>query len=135
MSGHEHASASNRLVIVVDDDEAVRNALKFWLEVEGFAVRTYAGGRDLLDETALPTEGCLVIDQNMPGMKGLDLVSSLRERAVGTPAILVTSHPSATIRERAARVRVPIVEKPLLGTGLVDVIRALLGQSAAASSI
>jgi two-component system, LuxR family, response regulator FixJ len=135
MSRHQQAWASKPLVIVVDDDEAVRNALKFWLEVEGFAVRIYAGGCDLLNEAALPTEGCLVIDQNMPGMKGLDLVSSLRERAVGTPAILVTSHPSATIRERAARVRVPIVEKPLLGTGLVDVIRALLGQSAARPAV
>jgi two-component system response regulator FixJ len=135
MSEHQQASADKPLVIVVDDDQAVRNALKFWLEVEGFAVRTYAAGRDLLNETALPTEGCLVIDQDMPGMKGLDLVSSLRERAVGAPAILMTSLPSATTRERAARVRVPIVEKPMLSTALLDVIRTLLGQPAAPSSI
>jgi hypothetical protein len=44
MSGHQQAWASKPLVIVVDDDQAVRNALKFWLEVEGFAVRIYAGG-------------------------------------------------------------------------------------------
>jgi two-component system, LuxR family, response regulator FixJ len=134
MSGHQQASAGKPLVIIVDDDHAVRDALKFWLEVEGFSVRTYAAGVDLLNETALPTDGCLVIDQNMPGMKGLELVSRLRERALGARAILVTSDPSATVRERAARARVPIVEKPLLGTGLIDLIRTLLCQAAAQAS-
>ena len=134
MDGHQ-VSASKPLVIVVDDDQAVCNALKFSLEIEGFSVRTYALGRDLLNETALPCDGCLVIDQNMPGMKGLDLVSMLRERKVAAPAILVTSHPSAMVRERASRAGVPIVEKPLLSTDLVDLIRTLLGQSAARPSL
>jgi CheY-like chemotaxis protein len=54
------------MVLVVVDDPAVRNSLKFSLELEGFAVRLYANGRELLDDPHLPTYGCLVIDQVMP---------------------------------------------------------------------
>jgi two-component system, LuxR family, response regulator FixJ len=59
------------VVIVVDDDTAVRNSLKFSLKVEGFAVRAYGCAGDLLDSLDPLECACFVIDQNMPGMKGL----------------------------------------------------------------
>jgi two-component system, LuxR family, response regulator FixJ len=124
-------SIAGSLVIVVDDDVAVRNSLKFSLEVEGFAVRTYSGGIELLNDTELPRGGCLVIDQNMPGMNGLDLVAQLRARDVAVPAILITSYPTAALSARAAKAGVAIVEKPFLGTALVDRIRDLSRDSAA----
>jgi FixJ family two-component response regulator len=58
-------------------------------------------------------------------MTGLDLISKLRARAVAAPAILVTSHPTVTVRQRAARAGIRIVEKPFLGNVLIDVIRDL----------
>jgi two-component system response regulator FixJ len=125
-------SVASPLVIVVDDDLAVRNSLKFSLEVEGFAVRVYSGGIELLNDTELPDGGCLVIDQNMPGMNGLDLVAQLRAREVAAPAVLITSYPTAALRERAAKAGVPIVEKPFLGTVLVDRIRDLFSRRNAA---
>ena len=54
------------VILVVDDDAAVRNALKFALEVEGFSVRLYATPEALLAEKDLPAAGCLVIDYRMP---------------------------------------------------------------------
>ncbi len=111
------------VVIVVDDDPAVRNSLKFSLEIEGFAVRDYPGGIELLNDGDLPGGGCLVIDQHMPGMNGLDVIAALRGRRVCVPAILITSHPTAALSQRAARAGIPIVEKPLLGNALVDRIR------------
>jgi two-component system response regulator FixJ len=119
-------------VIVVDDDMAVRNSLKFSLEVEGFAVRVYPGGVELLSDTERPHGGCLVIDQNMPGMKGLDLIAELRARDIAVPAILVTSYPTVALRERAARAGVAIVEKPFLETALIDRVRYLLSLDSAA---
>lgn len=110
-------------VIVVDDDAAVRNSLKFSLEIEGFEVHAYARGTDLLDARDVCIGSCLVIDQKMPGMAGLDLIAALRDRHVSASAILITSHPNAAVRERAAQVSVPIIEKPLLGNALVDRIR------------
>jgi FixJ family two-component response regulator len=59
----------------------------------------------------------------MPSMNGLDLISRLRARDVEAPAILMTSHPTATVRERAAKAGIRIVEKPFVGNALIDVIR------------
>ena len=112
------------VVIVVDDDTAVRNSLKFSLEVEGFAVRAYASGTDLLNSANPPDCGCFVVDQILPGMTGLDLIAKLRERRILTPAILITSHPSAAVIDRAKQAHVRIIEKPLLNNTLIDGIRA-----------
>jgi FixJ family two-component response regulator len=56
-------------------------------------------------------------------MNGMDLIGTLRQRQVLAPAILILSHPNATLSARAAMADVPIVEKPLLGNALVDRIR------------
>ncbi len=105
-------------VLVVDDDPAVRNSLKFSLEIEGFAVRTYPDGAELLKETDLPGHGCLIIDYHLPGLSGLDLLAELRNRKVSLPAILITTNPSATVLNRAAMAGVLVIEKPLLGDTL-----------------
>jgi two-component system response regulator FixJ len=115
-------------VLVIDDDPAVCNSLKFSLELEGFAVRIYADGRALLNDAHLPAGGCLVIDQLMPGMSGLDVVAVLRRRGSLIPAVLITSGASPRLRQRAAAAGVAVVEKPFFGNGLVDAIRGLLAQ-------
>jgi FixJ family two-component response regulator len=117
-------STRNILVIVVDDDSAVRNSLKFSLEIEGFAVRSYASAADLLDAPRLEDCACYIIDQKMPGMNGLDLIARLRERHISAPAILVTTNPDIMVKERAKRANIRIVEKPLLGNALMENIRA-----------
>jgi two-component system response regulator FixJ len=116
------------VVIVIDDDLAVRNSLKFSLEIEGLTVRSYATGAELLSAGDLDLCSCLVVDQNMPGMNGLDLIGLLRARHFVAPAILITSHPSPSLRERARTAGVPIVEKPLLGNTLLDKIRDVVAE-------
>jgi FixJ family two-component response regulator len=119
-------SANSGVVVVIDDDAAVRDALQFSLQIEGFAVRTYPGAWDLLIEGRMADCGCLVVDQHMAEMNGLELIERLRSHQVSAPAILITSHPNAMLRDRAAKAGVPIVEKPLLGSALVDHIRQSL---------
>ena len=119
-------SKRGTVVAVVDDDPAVRHSLKFALEVEGFAVRIYPGAAELLNDIETAGAECLVIDQNIPGMNGLDLVTSLRDRNESTPAILMTSHSTAWLRENADKAGVAVIEKPLLGNTLVDRIREVL---------
>jgi FixJ family two-component response regulator len=115
------------VVIIIDDDFAVRNSLKFSLEIEGLTVRSYATGAELLSAGDFALCNCLVVDQNMPGLNGLDLITLLRARHFAAPAILITSHPSSSLRERAQQAGVPIVEKPLLGNALLDKIRDAVG--------
>jgi two-component system response regulator FixJ len=117
-------------IVIIDDDPAVRNSLKFSLEVEGYSVRAYPGGPELLDETELPKEGCLVIDYKLPGMNGLELLRELRHRHVALPAILITTQPSTSVRERATAAGVSVVEKPLLNEALFQGISAALARSA-----
>jgi two-component system, LuxR family, response regulator FixJ len=123
MASKSDVAARRFVVAIVDDDAAVCSSLKFSLELEGFAVRTYAGGAEFLAANDLGAFSCLVIDQRMPAMSGMELIATLRAQRVRTPAILVVSHPNPALSARAAVAGVPIVEKPLLGNALVERIR------------
>ena len=109
-------------VVIVDDDPAVCNSLKFSLELEGFVVRTYESAANLLDDDFASCD-CFMIDQRMPGISGLELIAKLRDLKIRTPTILLISHPNPTVSARAAAAGVPIVEKPLFGNTLVDKVR------------
>ena len=116
----------NKVVLVVDDDDALRASLEFILGIEGYAVRTYAHGRALLDDRALPTDGCLIVDQRLPDMEGLKLIDCLRKRHVRLPAILITSNPTSVLRLRAELAEVAIVEKPFVTGTLFQRITQML---------
>ena len=121
---------AKQVILIVDDDEAVRESLRSLMKSEGFAVRAFSNGHDLLNEASLPAIGCLVVDYHMPAMNGLELVSALRGRGVSIPAILITSNPTKYVRDRAAAIAVLVVEKPRLGSYLLDCVAALgLGSS------
>lgn len=120
-------SANPGPVIVVDDDAAVRNSLKFSLELKGFDVRVFGGASDVLANKDLDSSGCLIVDQYMPGMNGIELVDRLRERSIDIPAILITAKPSADLRLSAALSGIRrVVEKPLEDGTLVESIRSTL---------
>src|ERR1043166_7374361 len=111
------------VIVIVDDDFAVRNSLAFALTEEGFLVRTYCSAEMLLNHALLSDASCLVIDQKLPGLSGLGLVDELRRRDVAVPVILITTGPTAQIRRAAAAAGVAIVEKPLIGDALFHEIQ------------
>lgn len=110
------------IVVVVDDDPAVCSSLKFSLELEGFSVRAYGSGDEFLKAGATGAD-CLVIDQRMPMMSGMELIAKLRGQNISTPGVLMVSQPNTAVAARAAKAGVPIVEKPFLGNALFDSIR------------
>ncbi|WP_394760810.1 response regulator transcription factor [Phenylobacterium sp.] len=117
---------SRPTVIVVDDDDGLRTALRYSLEIEGFNVVTCASGESLL-KLALPqTSACLVVDQVLPGISGIDALEVLRERQVDLPAIVITSSPDARLRARTRLADAYLIEKPLLNDLLTRAIRSLL---------
>jgi two-component system response regulator FixJ len=110
-------------VLVVDDDAAVRAALKFALEVDGFRVRVYDSAAAVLADGGLPVRACLVIDYRMPDIDGLELVELLRARQVALPAILISGRVNNQLRHRAERLGViRVLEKPLSDAALVESI-------------
>ena len=114
-------------VIVVDDDDAVRHSLKFALELEGLSVHLFKGGAQLLAEGDLPRARCFVIDYNMPGMSGIELVGKLRQRQIHSPAILIASQVTDDLNGLAARSGFRrVLEKPLHDSDLLDSIHAAL---------
>jgi FixJ family two-component response regulator len=113
-------------ILLVDDDLALLDALRFSLELEGFEVETFPSGEALLMREPPPPGACLVLDEKLPGVSGLATLRQLRERKVEAPALLITSHPNPRLRAAAAKAGVPIVEKPLLGDALVESIRSAM---------
>ena len=111
-------------VLVIDDDLAVRQSLKFELELEGMQVDAYASGGAFLAD-ARPAD-CLVLDYRMPGMDGFALMAEMNQRAIRIPTILITAPMTPGIKHGAKAAGADLVlEKPLTGKVLVDNIRQL----------
>ena len=118
-------TASDRpRILIVDDDAALRSALTFSLELEGFAVEAFESGEALVARGPVPDPGCLVLDYHLPGMDGLALLALLRARGVALPALIITSLPTRSLAARAAAAGAAIIEKPLLCDALAAAIRA-----------
>jgi two-component system response regulator FixJ len=103
---------ARRVVAVVDDDDAVRNSLRFLLEIAGHAVETFASGGEFLRAETKRLR-CLILDQNMPGMTGLELAGKLRSDGSALPILLMTATVTPTMKARAAKIGVDrVLEKP-----------------------
>lgn len=114
-------------VLLVDDDLAVRTSLKFALELEGLAVRIYDSGAALLADPELARSACVVVDYNMPGMNGIELVERLEERHLHHPVILMTSGLARDVLGAASHPDIwDVLEKPLEDDALLDRIHAAL---------
>lgn len=113
---------------LVDDDDAVRDALSMLLEVSGFRVATYAGGEAFLatsDDVRSPA--CLILDVRMPGMSGPELHQELNRRGIRLPVIFLTAHgdiPTSVAAIKAGAM--DFLTKPVEGGLLIDRVRAAL---------
>ena len=115
----------NGSVAVVDDDEAVRDALQFVLEIAGYDVHGYASAQTFLPEANRHCWRYLVVDQHMPAMTGLDLVARLRSQGNRAPALLITGSISDDLRERAAGLNMTaVLQKPLADDELLRLVAA-----------
>ena len=120
---------SRALILVVDDDTAVLNSLRFMLATEGFEVRAFSDITELLHADSIREANCLVVDYLMPAMNGFDVLRTLRNRQITAPAILITPRSDETLVGRAIAAGFSqVVEKPHLEDELVDAIRELTAQ-------
>jgi len=118
-------------VYIVDDDEAVRFATGMLVETCGWEAESYASAEDFLRAHATDhAPGCLVLDLNMPGMSGADLVEELAQKAYWLPIIVVTGFADSPLAGRARRAGVrAVLKKPFNDQLLLGHIRQALNQT------
>jgi FixJ family two-component response regulator len=116
---------NDSLVVVVDDDESVRESLEGLIRSVGFAVRTFPSAEECLNWEGLRDTDCLILDVRMPGMDGMELHRRLIEDRWEMPVIFISAHGSATeMRAQALRNgAVAFLDKPLSEEALLTAIR------------
>ena len=105
--------AQERIVHLVDDDEAIRRSAGFMLKTSGFQVKSYASGVAFLKEAKEAAPGCILLDVRMPEVDGLEVQQSLRERGIGYPVVVMTGHGDVGLAVQAMKAgAVDFIEKP-----------------------
>jgi len=110
-------------ILVVDDDEMVRDSLRALLESRNFAVADFTSGQDFLAHRDGMIGSCVLLDIHMPGMTGVDLLKILRERGDSIPVILITGRIDAGIQAQAkAFGAAALLDKPIAAARLFAAI-------------
>lgn len=115
--------ALDSAVHIIDDDDAVRDALTLLLEIEGYRVEGYASAEAFL--RARPSSGCIVTDVQMPGIGGLGLLDQLRRDGNGLPVIMITGRTSVALLGQAESLGVfRLIPKPFTPEDILAAIRS-----------
>lgn len=125
----------HRVVVIIDDDAAVRDSLKRLIESVGLSTLVYESADQLLDGdgNVLATAGCILLDIRMPGMSGLELQERLNSRGVTTPVIIISGHGDIPMAVRAMKAgAIDFVEKPFNDQHLLDQVYLALEKDAKA---
>ena len=115
------------IVHLIDDDEAVREALAFQLGSAGIEVRTYESAAVFLQVASTVRTGCIITDVRMPELSGIDLVRRLRELKLSVPVIVITAHGDIPLAVEAMRLgAADFLEKPFEDEVLLASVRSAL---------
>ena len=118
---------SSHRVLVVEDDESMREALERLLGAAGFESSAYASAEAALDGHTGGQPACIVCDLRLPGMSGFELLDELRGRGWSVPFIVITAHDAPGLGDEAIRRRAAAyLAKPFRGSALLDAIRAAI---------
>ena len=113
------------IVIIVDDDASVREALSELILSAGFQSVSFASTREVLDADILDRPGCLILDVRMPGASGLHLQHHLSESGNAKPIIFLTGHGDIPMTVQAMKAgAVDFLTKPVRDQTLLDAVIA-----------
>jgi FixJ family two-component response regulator len=132
LSPQRQSEAEQSLVIIVDDDASVREALSELILSAGFQSVCFASTRELLDADILDSPGCLILDVRMPGASGLDLQHHLAQSGNPKPIIFLTGHGDIPMTVQAMKAgAVDFLTKPVRDQTLLDAVIAGIAMDAA----
>jgi two-component system CheB/CheR fusion protein len=123
-------AARTPTIFIVDDDPAVRDALRGLIEETGRLVEVFDSARAFLEAWLPGRNGCLVVDCRMPDMDGIELLDRIRNEGHRMPAIMITGYGDVPLAIRAMRAGAEsFIEKPVRGAELLAAIDQALGHA------
>jgi RNA polymerase sigma factor (sigma-70 family) len=124
---------ADKVVIVIDDDLSMRQAIETLLETVELNSRTYGSGQEFLQCPPPDVPSCLVLDVRLPGLSGLNLQRELSERGMNMPIIFITAHGDIPMSVQAMKAgAVEFLTKPFRDQDLLDAIEQGLERDRAA---
>ena len=119
-------------IAVIDDDDAVREAMKSLINVLGYSVDGFASAEAFLNSSRMPATDCVITDVQMPGISGIELQRQLSACGSLTPVIFVTAYPDDATRVRVLRDgAVGLLSKPPRVESLLACLEKALHRGAA----
>ena len=120
-------TASEQIIHVVDDDEALRDSMTWMLEGNNYKVATYDSADAFLRVISPVMVGCVVLDVRMPGMSGLELFEELGRRGCSLPVVFITGHGDVPMAVSALKKgAVDFIEKPFSEADMLRLIEQCL---------
>jgi len=119
--------AAKPTVFIIDSDRAVRTSLGLLLECEGIVAHTYGSATAFLSEMQPQPNCCILVDVDLPGLNGLDILHELDQRDIVIPAIVTISRKvTDCFRSSVAEVGATLIEKPYNPRALIASLREVL---------
>ena len=122
-------------VVIVDDDEDIRRVLARIVQSVGLAPEAYASAEAFISDADRPSIGCLLLDHQLPGMKGLELLERLSSDKAAFPVFLISGAHDARTATRARELGAVVVDKPFDARELGRRILALVGAKGRSSDL
>jgi FixJ family two-component response regulator len=114
-------------IAIVENDGAMREAIKILMETVGFSVEAFASAEAFLSSQQAPNSACLILDMRMPGMSGFELQRRLAQDNFRLPIIFITAYDSEVEHAKAmAAGAVDVLQKPFSEEALFDAIQSAL---------
>ena len=122
--------AERPLVVIVDDDQSLRNATRDLLKAAGFSTATFEDAESFLGSASRASAACLVADMRMPGMTGLELYQALVASGERIPTVIITAHPEELTQSRARDAGITCyLSKPFAPDDLLECVGEALAKS------
>jgi FixJ family two-component response regulator len=113
------------MIYFIDDDESTRSAFDLLLESVGLEFKSFGSAEEFLSGVSLTLRDILILDLNLPGISGLDLLMKFSQENIQIPVIIVTAYDDANSRESCKQYGVKAyLRKPVNGKVLINLINS-----------